>query len=52
MTTPNALPVNTAPAREPVAPASPPALPRDVFCTVERPPGLTRPQGSVMSLAG
>ncbi|WP_457419649.1 hypothetical protein [Roseateles sp. P5_E7] len=27
-------------------------MPCDVFCTVERHPGLARPQGSVMSLAG
>lgn len=52
MNAPTALPVTTAPAREPATPATPPALPRDVFCTVERHPGLARPQGSVMSLAG
>jgi len=42
----NELPRPIAPdgARQP--------MPGDVFCTVERHPGLARPQGSVMSLAG
>jgi hypothetical protein len=45
-------PANTLPLRGPAVPATPPPLPRDVFCTVERHPGLARPQGAVMSLAG
>ena len=51
--TPSAAAVPPHNERPPLAPDSArQPMPCDVFCTVERHPGLARPQGSVMSLAG
>ena len=53
---PSTPPAAAAPSRNERPPIAPDSarrpMPGDVFCTVERHPGLARPQGSVMSLAG